>query len=175
MKRIKFFIILFSILLLNASCSVLSNDIRKEASRVSLATLAKDSDKYVGKTVILGGYINETKIKDDMTAIEVFQASLNAYDEPRSKSKSGGRFVIWAQGSLDPEVYSAGRKITVAGKLIRCKSNGMPKCEIESLETHLWSEHDYGHGPPSDNPDDRYYQYAPPADSWKRPFPYYYY
>ena len=44
------------------SCSVMSHQVRSEADPpIPFRTLIRDADKYIGHTVILGGYILETK------------------------------------------------------------------------------------------------------------------
>jgi starvation-inducible outer membrane lipoprotein len=86
---------------LASSCSVISRHVRTESEpAVPFKTLVREADRYVGKTVILGGYILETKNLADETIIEVLHAPLTFRDEPNSKDLSEGRFHRLAQGLL---------------------------------------------------------------------------
>ena len=61
--------IFVAILLSAASCSVISSQVRKEAEPpVLFKTLVEETVSYIGKTVIVGGYILETKNLADVPA-----------------------------------------------------------------------------------------------------------
>ncbi|MBW1800141.1 MAG: Slp family lipoprotein [Deltaproteobacteria bacterium] len=64
-KVILFRIVLVAVLCASFSCAprhVISDQIRNEAeTAVSFQKLVNETDRYMGKTVILGGYIIETK------------------------------------------------------------------------------------------------------------------
>lgn len=105
--------------------------------------LAEEAERYKGKTVILGGYIIETRNVDESTIIEVLQAPLGMQDKPESKDFSQGRLIISYDGFLDPYVYSKDRQITVAGTLTDCTIDKVATCWIESREIHLWREYNY--------------------------------
>lgn len=50
------------------SCAVISSETRSEADPpVAFSTLVDQADRYVGRTVILGGYILETRNKKSET------------------------------------------------------------------------------------------------------------
>lgn len=126
------------------SCSVISSEVKSEAvPPMPFRTLAHEADQYVGKTVILGGYILETRNNPDETIIEVLQTPLKSRQEPKSRDLSEGRLIVSHEGFLDPEIYSKDRKITVAGTLIGCSAERVETCRIESREIYLWSEHEY--------------------------------
>ena len=156
------------ILVFTGSCSVISQQIRTESiSPIDFKILLQESDKYMGDTVILGGYILETSNLTDQTIIRVLQAPLGVRDEPKSRDYSEGRFIISQKGFLDPEVYSKDRQITVAGTVIgsvveKINDFSQPYLKIQSREIYLWPE-DYAYYP------DFYY------DPWFYPYPYYRY
>ncbi|MBN1932770.1 MAG: Slp family lipoprotein [Desulfobacterales bacterium] len=157
------------ILLITASCSVVSQRIRDEAMpAIPFKTLLQEIDKHVGEMVVLGGYILETENRVDETIIKVLQAPLTIRDEPKDRDFSEGRFIVIHKGFLDPEVYSKDRKITVAGIIVGCKSEKIETCplkfiKIESREIYLWQKYEYLYPPLSPYP---YY------DDWFYPFPY---
>ena len=156
--------IFIAVLLFTASCSVVSNQVKKEAEPpVLFKSLMKEGNSFIGKTVILGGYILETKKLDNKSSILVLQAPLGFRDEPKSKDDSEVRFIVLHKDQLDSEVYKKGRKITVAGTVVGRTAANTVDCpnqclNIESREMHLWPEYYY------DTP--RYYPYGDP-------YPYY--
>ena len=165
--------ILFSlpILMLPVSCTVISKPVRSEAEPpVPFKTLVEQADNYIGRTVILGGYILETRNQESGTTIKVLQVPMRIGEEPDLKDRSEGRFLVYHEGFLDPEVYSKDRAITVAGEVIGAGFEEMSRDEIQYLkikyrEIYLWPEyqsHPYPY-PPWPYPyfwrGDRYYRY----------------
>jgi len=153
-------------LLLSVSCSVISGRLQEQAEpRIPFPALLDNPQEHAGKTVILGGYILETVNKDGKTQVTVLQAPLQLGDEPKSRDDSQGRFIVLYDDLLDPEVYSEGREITVAGTVtgeaVAGTENCPKKCvSIAAVETHLWqSERAY------------YRQYPYYYDPW--PYPYF--
>jgi outer membrane lipoprotein len=146
-----------------ASCSVISPQIKTGSEpSVSFKKLAQEEDKYKGKTVILGGYIQETKTSGNETIIEVLQVPLTFQDEPKSRDKSEGRLIVLHEGLLDPELYSRNRKITVAGAITDCVGDDVKTCTIRSREIYVWPEPIY---------DYRYDHGASEYDPFDSPFP----
>ena len=140
---------LMSILLFTASCSVISSEVRREAEpTLAFNLLEEEANSYLGKTVIVGGYILETENLPDKMSILVLQAPLGFRDEPKSKDKSQGRFIVFHKGFLDPAVYRKWRKITVAGIVTGLTTANVENCpnqcvNLESYEIHLWPEYHY--------------------------------
>jgi outer membrane lipoprotein len=141
---------------------VISNEVRRESeSDVPFKTLLHNSAEYIGKSVILGGYILSTTNLSEETHLTVLQAPLVFRDEPKSKDYSEGRFIVVHKHFLDPEIYSKHRKITVAGKIVEYNKQKVddypnPYLKIESREIYLWPEseqeyispyYDYGYYP----------------------------
>ena len=148
MCRLKFAIIT-SMLFFTASCSVISSQVRKEAEPpVAFETLMKEANAYVGRTVIIGGYILATENLADKTIILSLQAPLGFRNEPKSRDKSHGRFIVLHRDFLDPAVYRKDQKITVAGYVVGLTTEDDERCpntclNIESREIHLWPEYFY--------------------------------
>lgn len=155
------FIMLFFIM----SCSVISQQIRKESmAPVNFKTLIQETDQYLGNTVILGGYILEIQNFPDKSTIKVLQVPLGWREDPKSRDDSEGRFIISHKGFLDPEIYSKDRKVTVAGIIVGTMAEEVGHftksyLKIESREIYLWpKEEDY---------------LRPYYDPWYYPYPYY--
>ena len=129
------------------SCSVISSDIRSEAiPAVPFQTLIAEADKYLGQTVILGGYILETKNLESETILKVLQTPLRFSEDPGFKKRSEGRFVVHHKGFLDPEVYSKDQAITVAGMVMgtaveKIGDERIQYLKIENREIYLWSNY----------------------------------
>ena len=161
-------LMLLLITLLSASCSVMSQQVTSESiPPVSFQTLQEDTEKYEGDTLILGGYILETKNLPGETIIKVLQTPLGYRDEPKSKDFSEGRFIVSHEGFLDPKVYEKGRKITVAAKLVgtteeKAENFFYRYLKLQSREIYLWPKYEK----------DYHYPYY---DPWYYPFPYPYY
>jgi outer membrane lipoprotein len=130
------------------SCSVISQKMRTEAEPISLPfkTLVADADKYIGHTVILGGYILETRNLESETILKVLQVPFRFGDEPDTKDRSQGRFIVHYRGFWDPEVYKKGRAITVAGRVVgsvveKIDTDEVKYLKIENREIYLWPEY----------------------------------
>jgi outer membrane lipoprotein len=146
MIRTLLFIMLIFIFTALSSCAsrkVISEEIKAEAERVSFKTLAQQTDRYKGKTVILGGYIIETKNISGVANMTVLQTPLGRDEMPVSKGRSEGGFVLSYNGHLEPEVYEKGRRTTVAGKFIGRIDQGAVNCpkpclKLEYRQIYLW-------------------------------------
>jgi outer membrane lipoprotein len=145
-KRILLLIILVVICTAFSSCAsreVISEEIKAEAERVSFKTLAQQTDRYKGKTVILGGYIIETKNISGVANMTVLQTPLGRDEMPVSQGRSEGGFVLSYSGHLEPEVYEKGRRTTVAGKVVgrsveRTGNCPSPCLKLEYRQIYLW-------------------------------------
>ena len=162
MRSLSYRLLIIVLLIFSASCAVISQQLREKAlPDMPFSELIKNADQYVGRTVILGGYIIETQNKANQTTIRVLQTPLTLGDEPDQKDKSQGRFIVIYDGFLDPEVYKKDRVITVAGTIMGVETEDIGMCpfsclKIKSQQIYLWPEYD-----------ERYYQPY-------YPYPYYY-
>ncbi len=148
MSTLKTVLLIALMAVLITSCSVISPQIREESKpSVPFKTLVQETDRYVGKTVILGGYILETNHSNGDTLITVLQTPLTFQDKPKSRSDSEGRFILVQKGLLARDMYTADRVITVAGTVVGPadeKSEGCPSpcLKIQGREIYLWPEAD---------------------------------
>ena len=151
MLRIMFFGLVA--IMLPISCAVISEPVRSEAEPpVPFKILVAQADQFRGRTVILGGYILETMNLESETIIKVLQVPLAIGEEPGLRDSSEGRFLVYHQEFLDPEIYSKDRTITVAGEVIGSDSeeigdNRIQYLKIKSREIYLWPEYET-HGYP---------------------------
>ncbi len=147
MKKLLKILVFLALTLSVISCSVISHQVRSEADPpVPFQTLIRDADKFLGHTVILGGYILETKNLESETILKVLQTPLRFGEDPDLKKRSQGRFKVYHKGFLDPEVYSKDQVITVAGRVIgtaleKIGDEQIQYLKIENREIYLWSNY----------------------------------
>jgi outer membrane lipoprotein len=138
------FLATVAMLLLVGCAHVISKGVLKEVDKnATFAQVAKAPDAYKGKTVLFGGDIIETKNLSDKTLIVVLQRPLDSRSRPAAGDVSEGRFIITSPGFIDPAIYSPGRKITVAGKVVGKEVRPLGEIEytypiIEKRELYLW-------------------------------------
>lgn len=121
------FILLPLLVVLLQGCSyAVSRDLVKKADRtIPFEALIADPDAYARKIVILGGVIVLTRNLKKGTLIEVIQKELDYWGEPKRTEKTGGRFLVFHQGTLDPLVFTPGRELTVAGEVAGAKLDNL--------------------------------------------------
>jgi outer membrane lipoprotein len=147
MKKLLKILVFLALVLSVISCSVISHQVRSEADPpVLFQTLIRDVDKFLGHTVILGGYILETKNLESETILKVLQTPLRFGEDPDLKKRSQGRFKVYHKGFLDPEVYIKDQVITVAGRVIgtaleKIGDEQIQYLKIENREIYLWSNY----------------------------------
>lgn len=124
---------------------VISKELREKADEeISFAALLKDPDRYAGRFVILGGIIASSLNTEEGTYIEVVQNPLDSRGRPEYSDVSGGRFLILTEGYLDSAIYSQGKRVTVAGKVIGKRVRPLGEIQytyplIKSSEIHLFT------------------------------------
>jgi outer membrane lipoprotein len=131
-----------------SGCAPISKELRTKTDQtLTFQQIFDNPEAYQGKMVIWGGEIIRTlNQKDKTTLIEVLQRPLGWREEPKRTDASGGRFLILAEGFLDPHLYRRGRAITVAGEILGEKMRFLGEIEYRyplllSKQIHLWREH----------------------------------
>ena len=105
----------------------------------------KKTNDYLGKSVMFGGIIVNTRNFDNRAEIEVIQKDLDSFGYPSRANKTGGRFIFVKEGFFEPEIWSKGRYVTGAG-VIKGQSKGKidnkdyryPLIEVSELK--LWQK-----------------------------------
>lgn len=152
-------------------CShTISQPVRQQAvPPIPFTQLRANSDAYLGRTVILGGEILSTQNMQQQTFVEVLQKPLDSSETPLLTDQTGGRFMARCDGYLDPAVYTNGRLITIAGRVIGTHKGKVGEVSyvyplITCLEMHLFPY-------PTRTAGYRYY----PAPWYRYPWPWYWY
>ena len=167
MIAIKSRLLMTLVVLITASCSVISKEVRTESEPpLRFKKLVQEADKYTGKTVILGGHILDTNYLDGEMILTILQAPLTFWDKPKSKDHSGGRFIVSHKGFLKSENYYKDQRVTVAGTIVGSMGEKVESCpspclNIKSREICVWPEYN-----PVDDDFDRWDSSFP--SSWYR-------
>ena len=132
------------------SCShVISRAYRDAAVRdLQFALLIGNTNAYLDKMFIFGGFIAETRITDQGTEIEVVQSPLDRFGNVKDADVSEGRFILRVEVNLDPMIYRQGRYIVMAGILTGSRKKMLSDIEynypvFEAKEIYLWKEEQY--------------------------------
>jgi outer membrane lipoprotein len=141
----------FLLIFLVSGCAhVISKDLRASSDlSLTLKQVLENPNAYRGKSVIWGGEIIQTvNQQDGTTQIEVFQRPLGWGEEPTNTVASEGRFLIIADKYLDPYLFQAGRKITVAGEIQGEQIKPLGKMDYRypvllSKQIYLWANYYY--------------------------------
>tara|TARA_Y100001936_G_C15984295_1_gene618591 strand:- start:233 stop:682 length:450 start_codon:yes stop_codon:yes gene_type:complete len=133
---------------------------------ITFNRLFEAPEEFIGKRVMFGGAIVETRTLPEGTEIEVVQKKIDFTGHPEAGDESGGRFIFFKKGFLEPEIYSKGRGITGVGKLIGTRMGKVgqrpyefPVIELDEIKLLEDIER---------NP----YFYPPYWDPWYRPHSY---
>lgn len=123
----------------------------------------------IGGSVRWGGVIIATNPQPDQTCFEILGKPLEENQRPIEADQSEGRFIACKPGFQDPEVFKAGREITIIGKLDTLEPRMIGEYEyqypiLNAEVVYLWPERpDYAAYP------NNYHPYF-----WPYHYPYYY-
>ena len=142
--------VVFGLLLvvgLGCAAKPIAEQYRKEAKAEDLTfpMVLQNPDAYVGDIVLWGGDIVQTTNINEGTEIIVLETPLGGGERPEKVKESQGRFIAMSSKFLDPSIYKAGRKITLAGQVAGKKTRPLgettytyPVVTIKQL--HLWKK-----------------------------------
>lgn len=163
MRRLSF--ILAAIFIFSTGCApVISQKYREQArADIPFSAVAANPSAYKGSLFIWGGTIVDTSPTRTGTTIEVVQTPIDRIGAPENLDASEGRFLVRINRFLDPQIYSQGRQVTVAGVLTGSEIKALGQAEYEYpvldvREIYLWREEP-----------DYYYPYYPPYYDYPYP------
>ena len=91
------------------------------------AAVAKQA---AGELVRWGGHIVNVESRSQSTCFEIVAIPLNGATQPQNVDRSLGRFIACRTGFYEPEVFKAGRDMTISGR-------------IEGFENRKVGDYDY--------------------------------
>ena len=130
------------ILLLVVGCAhPVSKDTREGLDLdIKFGLLANNPKLFLGKRVLFGGVIVVTRNIKHGTELEIVQKNIEPYGNLEAGDYSGGRFLFFSKGYLEPEIYASGRKLIGVGKVTGQKLGkvgdypyNFPVIEVEEL------------------------------------------
>ena len=104
-----------------------------------------DSKNPPSNRVIWGGVILSSHNLKDTTQLEVLAYPLNANQLPQTSQQTIGRFIIQQPGFLETSIYTAGRMISVLGKVQSHQTGKVGEADyqypvVQSEQIYLWSK-----------------------------------
>jgi outer membrane lipoprotein len=140
---------LLIVLFMMAGCaSTISREVRSQAEAsgdLPLRQVLGSPERYEGKVVIWSGTVLEAKNTPEGTLLKVLQKPADYQDKPKVTDVSEGRFLALERRYLDPAIYSKGRAVTVAGKIVG--KQALPQGDVEYVypllevkDLQLWPE-----------------------------------
>ena len=140
--------------LLGCASYPISKQFRASVSKdVNFTMVLRNPSAYVGAKVIWGGRIVETTNSANGSEIIILETPLMGYEEPAPAEYSPGRFIAESTEFLDPAIYKAGKRVTIAGEVTGGTTKPLGSTEytypvVTIDELHLWSEpHYYAYEP----------------------------
>jgi len=115
--RVTLFLIflLFGTILSGCSHVISQSALEAVDPLVDYAHIKADPNAYIGKTVLLGGLLVDTRVTREGTDLEVLLFNLDRWGRPLEVDTMGGRFIARTERYLDPELFRPGGQITMTG------------------------------------------------------------
>lgn len=126
------------------------------------AALQANSEKFQGKTVVLGGEVISVSLKDNKSLLAVSQRELDSHLQPYGPAY--GTFYVLSDEFLSPSFYVAKRKVTVAG-VVKGTLEGAPLLEARQIRLGSYPPWEKWYYPiPRE-----WYDYDPALEHWFTP------
>lgn len=138
-------LIVFATALTTAGCSpTFSRQSLEQVDRgITFREIQSNPDAYLGKSVMLGGVIIETRNTQEGSFIEVLQRPITRQGRPVETDETEGRFIISSPQFLDSAVYYPGKRISVIGTVAGQKIQPLGGIQyhypvVTAKELRLW-------------------------------------
>jgi outer membrane lipoprotein len=109
-----------------AGCTTIPEQIEGNFSDISPARV---EPAVFGASVRWGGVIIDAVNEANRTCFEVLSRDLDRYLRPVQEDRTAGRFIACKPGFHDPEVFAAGREVTLTGSI-----RGIDEREIDQFK-----------------------------------------
>ena len=133
------------LLLLVFGCAApLSQQARSQVTYTgSFSALAKEAQKFIGETTILGGKIIDVTAATEGSELTILQLPLDQNQRPVDEDRSEGRYLIRFQRFLEPEIYKKGSLITAVAKLTAVEIRAIGQFDFaypvfQEVELKVW-------------------------------------
>lgn len=113
-----------------------------------MTQVSQNPSVYQGRIFILGGAIVSCSLTEAGSVVEAVQIPVDSNGYLKETEPSTGRYLAFYPkefGVLDPVVYRAGRRITLAGKLTGTRPGKIEEMVyefpyFEIIQVYLWDE-----------------------------------
>lgn len=109
-----------------AGCTTIPEQIQGSYSDISPARV---EPAVFGASVRWGGVIIDAVNEANSTCFEILSRDLDRYLRPLQEDRTAGRFLACKPGFHDPEVFAAGREVTLTGSI-----RGIEEREIDQFK-----------------------------------------
>lgn len=109
-----------------AGCATIPEQIQGDYSDISPARV---EPAVFGTSVRWGGVIIDAVNEANTTCFEILSRDLDKYMRPLQEDRTAGRFIACKPGFHDPEVFAAGREVTLTGSI-----RGIDEREIDQFK-----------------------------------------
>lgn len=113
-------------LLALTGCTTIPEQIQGSFSEVSPARV---EPAVFGTSVRWGGVLIDAVNESNSTCFEVLSRDLDRYLRPLQEDRTAGRFIACKPGFHDPQVFAAGREVTLTGRI-----RGIEQREIDQFK-----------------------------------------
>lgn len=144
MKRVVWCIVIIPALVAAACAQPFPKQMLREVDRsISFKELKEDPERFMGRIVLLGGVVIETRNTKEGTYVEILQRRLDSQARPVESDETEGRFIVFTKEFLDAAVYHKGRRVTVIGEIAGQKTQPLGEVQyrypyIIAKAVHLW-------------------------------------
>jgi outer membrane lipoprotein len=132
------------LVVISGCVSPISREVRKEANEnLEFTKVLQNPLSFRGVVVIWGGVIIKVVNHPGGSDLFLWETPLDLSGRPKGREYSEGEFIAKTSQSLDPQIYTSGRKISVAGEVTGEELgsyNNAPYIYpvIKIRESHLW-------------------------------------
>lgn len=140
--------LLLSLLLVAACLSGCSHVISNEARLavdplLDFAQVKSAPSNYLGKTILVGGLLVETRLTREGTDLEILLFTLDRWGRPLQADELGGRCIARTERFLDPELFQPGLQVTLTGEVAGEETRPLKGIDytypvLSVRELHLW-------------------------------------
>lgn len=157
-KRVGFWLLL-GLFLVGWGGPLSKDAIRSVDWDVDYAEALNNPQRYLGKTLLLGGKIVGHQAESDGTLLDILCYRLDKSDRPDEVDAACGSFIVRSTVPLDPQRFRNGRLVTLTGTLTGSQTDakGTRRLQFRAGELYLWPTYEQGWPP---------YRYDPFCDPW---------
>lgn len=145
-QAMRYIMLTAAIVVLAGCASRYPEPIRTEATDlVDFSAAQRNAESLEGQTARWGGVIASVENSEQRSRIEVVNFRLNNFGRPQPGDQSSGRFVIYLDQFVDPQIYQRGRMITALGEFTGLEDGQIGDFNyyypvIEATGVELWRQ-----------------------------------